>query len=49
VQVANIAAFLLACKIAGLLNRAELKQIADDLARLDYYRFRQDELEQLLK
>ena len=44
----NIVAFLLACKMAGMLDRGEMRQIIDGLARLDYYRFRDDVLGQLL-
>lgn len=47
VQVTNIAAFLLACKLTGFLNVAELEQVTVDLARLDFYRFRDDELKRL--
>lgn len=48
VQVTNIVAFLLACKITGFMKVAELEQVILDLARLDYYRFRDDELNRLL-
>lgn len=49
VQVANIAAFLLACKMTGFATKTDLEQVVEDLAKLDYYRFRQDELNRLLE
>lgn len=48
VQVVNIAAFLLACKTTAFLESAELERVIQDLAKLDHYRFRQDELDHLL-
>ncbi len=48
VTVVNIPAFLLACKIAGLLGRAELREITDALREKDYYGFRRDVLDLLL-
>ena len=35
-------AFLLACKLAGLANSAEIRKIIDDLLQKDFYKFRQD-------
>jgi predicted nucleic acid-binding protein len=48
IEVANIPAFVLACKLAGVLDRDEVRQIVDELGRLDYYRFREDVLVKLL-
>ena len=40
VTVANIPAFLLACKMAALASPEQMAQIIDDLKTLDYYEFR---------
>jgi predicted nucleic acid-binding protein len=40
VTVANIPAFLLACKMAALLSLEQMTQIIDDLKTQDYYEFR---------
>jgi len=48
IAVTNIAAFLLACKPAGVLDRDDVRQIVAELGRLDYHRFREDVLAQLV-
>ncbi|MGK7904068.1 MAG: hypothetical protein AB4352_22190 [Hormoscilla sp.] len=48
VNVANIPAFLLACKIAGLLNSEAMGDLITSLQEKDYYRFRQDVLDLLM-
>ena len=48
IEVLNIAAFLLACKLAGVLDQDAIRQIVEELGRLDYYRFREDVLAKLL-
>ena len=40
VTVANIPAFLLACKMAALVSPEQMAQIIDDLKTQDYYEFR---------
>jgi predicted nucleic acid-binding protein len=40
VAVANIPAFLLACKMAALVSSEQMTQIVDDLKTQDYYEFR---------
>ena len=40
VTVANIPAFLLACKMAALVSTEQMAQIIDDLKTQDYYEFR---------
>ena len=40
VTVANIPAFLLACKMAALASPEQMAQIIDDLKTQDYYEFR---------
>jgi predicted nucleic acid-binding protein len=40
VIVANIPAFLLACKMAALVSLEQMAQIIDDLKTKDYYEFR---------
>ena len=40
VTVVNIPAFLLACKMAGLLSPEQMEQIIGDLKAKDYYEFR---------
>ncbi|NTU62171.1 MAG: hypothetical protein HGB05_01920 [Chloroflexi bacterium] len=42
VTVVNLPAFLLACKIAGLLDRAAMAQIIQDLKDQDFYEFKAD-------
>jgi predicted nucleic acid-binding protein len=42
VTVVNLPAFLLACKIAGLLDRAAMAQVIQDLKDQDYYEFKAD-------
>jgi len=48
VPVVNIPAFLVACKLAGLLDRSALAEIINLLQERDYYSFRQDVLRMLL-
>ena len=48
IEVANIAALLLACRQATILKQDDVRQIVEELGRLDYYRFREDVLAQLL-
>ncbi len=40
--VANIPAFLLACKMAGLVNPEQMRQIIQDLRERDFYEFKAD-------
>ena len=40
--VINLPAFLLACKIAGLLDRVAMAQVIQDLKDQDYYEFKAD-------
>ncbi|MCL7453419.1 MAG: hypothetical protein M8467_10280 [Anaerolineae bacterium] len=47
IVVANIPAFLLACKMGGLLGVEQMTQIIDDLKATDYYDFKA-EVRQLL-
>ena len=42
VTVVNLPAFLLACQIAGLLDRAAMAQIIQDLKDQDFYEFKAD-------
>ncbi len=42
VTVVNLPAFLLACKIAGLLDQAAIAQVIRDLKDKDYYEFKAD-------
>jgi predicted nucleic acid-binding protein len=49
VAVANISAFLLACKRAALVSPEQMVQIIDDLKTLDYYEFRPDVRRTLLE
>jgi predicted nucleic acid-binding protein len=42
IAVANIPAFLLACKMAGELTVEDIQQIIQDLWQYDHYKFRQD-------
>ena len=48
VTVINIPAFLLACKLAGLLDRVALAEITAALQAKDHYGFRRDILKLLL-
>lgn len=45
--VVNVPAFLLACKISGLIDIEEMAQIVDDLKSKDYYEFK-NKVRQLL-
>lgn len=47
-QVVNIPAFLLACKVSGFLDRAQIAAIVRDLEEKDRYGFRQEVLARLL-
>ncbi|HEY77208.1 MAG TPA: hypothetical protein G4O00_13710 [Thermoflexia bacterium] len=47
--VVNIPAFLLACKRAGMADRASLEAIVRDLQDKDHYEFRQEVLKALLE
>jgi predicted nucleic acid-binding protein len=49
VTAVNIPAFLLACKVVGLVDREEMAQIVQALRDKDYYDFRQDVRERLLQ
>jgi predicted nucleic acid-binding protein len=49
INVINIPAFLLACKLAALLSKEEIKQIIQDLKQKDYYEFKTSEREELLR
>jgi predicted nucleic acid-binding protein len=49
ISVANIPAFLLACKTAGLVDSEEMTQIIEDLKDKDFYTFRSDARDLLLK
>lgn len=40
ITVVNLPAFLLACKVAGLIDRAGMAQIIQDLKDKDYYEFK---------
>jgi predicted nucleic acid-binding protein len=48
VSVVNIPAFLLACKMSGLLDRNTLSDLITTLRDKDFYGFRQDVLDLLL-
>ncbi|HEY0781483.1 MAG TPA: hypothetical protein VGE98_03445, partial [Thermoanaerobaculia bacterium] len=48
IEVANVPAFLLAVKLAGLADRSELAAIVRDLREKDRYAFRADLLDLLL-
>ena len=48
ITVVNIPAFLLACKMAGLLDKSAIGQLVADLQTKDHYGFRQDVLELLI-
>jgi predicted nucleic acid-binding protein len=47
--VANIPAFLLACKMAGLTSPRQMKQIIQDLRDKDFYEFKSEIRDALLK
>ena len=49
VTVINIPAFLLACKMAGLLNPDQIAQIVKDLKTRDYYELRAEIRDALLE
>jgi predicted nucleic acid-binding protein len=49
VAVVNIPAFLLACKVAGLVDREVMVRLVQALRDKDYYDFRQDIRERLLQ
>ena len=49
IRVLNIPAFLLACKMAGLIEREEMAQTIRDLKEKDYYEFKHEVREALLK
>ena len=49
ITVVNIPAFLLACKIAGLIDIEMMTQIIQDLKDKDFYEFRKDVHDELLK
>ncbi len=49
IQVVNIPAFLLACRLAGLLDRDSIARLIADLQARDHYGFRQDVLALLLR
>ena len=48
VTVINIPAFLLACKLASLLDRSAMAEVTAALQAKDYYGFRRDVLKMLL-
>jgi len=48
IEVANIPAFLLACKMAGLVESEEMAQIIEDLKVKDYFEFKAGVRNQLL-
>lgn len=47
--VTNIPAFLLACRRAGLVSRQEMEQIIRDLKEQDFYEFKAQVRDELLK
>lgn len=47
--VANIPAFLLACKMVGLVDSEQMEQIIQDLKDKDYYEFKSDVRDALLE
>ena len=49
IPVANIPAFLMACKIAGIVNPEQMAQIIQDLKEKDFYEFKAEIREMLLK
>ena len=48
VSVVNLPAFLMACKLAGLLDRAQMEEMIFALWEKDHYRFREDVQDLLL-
>jgi predicted nucleic acid-binding protein len=48
ITVANIPAFLLACKMAGLVTQQEMAQIVQDLKARDFYEFKAEVRDLLL-
>ena len=49
VTVVNIPAFLLACKIVGLVGLEQMEQIIQDLKAKDFYEFKSEIRDELLK
>ncbi len=49
VTVINIPAFLLACKMAGMINPEQMAQVIQDLGDKDFYRFKAEVRDALLK
>jgi len=49
IRVLNIPAFLRACKMAGMIERKEIAQIIRNLKEKDYYKFKHEVREALLK
>lgn len=49
ITVVNIPAFLLACKMAGLISPGEMAPIIEDLKAKDFYEFRSEVRDLLLK
>ena len=47
-QVVNVPAFLLACKLSGLADRSRLAELIRSLQEKDHYGFRTDVLDRLL-
>ena len=47
-QVVNVPAFLVACKLAGLADRSRLRELVRSLQEKDHYGFRADFLDLLL-
>ena len=48
IVVANIPAFLIACKDAGLLDSDQMTQVVEDLRQMDFYEFRPEVRDLLL-
>lgn len=42
VHLVNIPAFLMACKVAGLVNPEQMAKIIQDLKEKDFYEFKKD-------
>ncbi len=49
IDAINIPAFLLACKIVGLVDTKTMTQIIKDLKDKDFYEFKKDVRDELLK